>query len=151
MRHKMIVCAFAGIALFGAGIAVGQRTSASKFDKYLHPATRTDMDFIALETNVENIRSLMPMDKGMSTPTVFFSYKEGQPQAIVTISSEFEKGSITTIKNQILEKYYLTYFGLKQAIPELSEDDFLLKVVRVTQDPEHNLFAECRHGNIVFH
>jgi hypothetical protein len=147
----VLLSVVAGLVLFAAGIAVGQRLNASKFDKYLRPASRTEMDLIALETNVESIRSLVPMEKGISIPKVTFNYNEAQPQATVVISPEFEKGPLAAIRDQITEKYYLAYFQLKYAIPELSEDDFLLKVVRVTKDPEHNLFAECRHGNIVFH
>jgi hypothetical protein len=154
MRPKFFVAAaVVCLALLATGIAIGQRSNEStfKFRKYLQPTSKTDMDIVALETTVETMRSLMPMSKGISTPSVYFNYKEAQPQAIVLISPEFEKGSLDGIKSQIADLYYLTYLRLKASIPELVEDDFLLKVIRVTRDPDHNLFAECRHGNIVFH
>src|SRR6266478_1228059 len=119
MRSKFVVYAVAAnIIFFASGVAVGQRTSASKFAKYLRPINHPDMDLIALEVNVNSIRDLVPVN-GISIPQVFFNYKENRPQASVTISSEFEKASLDSIKSQITEKYYLTYFGLKRFIPEL--------------------------------
>ena len=58
---------------------------------------------------------------------------------------------LETVKAQISEAYHVTYSRLKNEIPELSEDDFVLSVMRPTTDPDRKLYAECRHGNIVFH
>jgi|GEM_PF-5218777 len=152
MQPKLLVCAIAASAVFFiSGMAVGQRTSASKFDKYLRPVNRPDIDFIALEVNVESIRESVPMDNGISIPQVYFNYKKDRPQASVSISPEFEKASLDAIKSQIIEKYYMAYLRLKDFIPTLSEDDFVLRVIRITPDPDHKIFAECRHGDIVFH
>jgi hypothetical protein len=60
------------------------------------------------------------------------------------------KASLDAVTSQIFEKWYM-YLRLKDFIPELSEDDFVLRVIRMTPDPDHKLFAECRHRNIVFH
>jgi hypothetical protein len=58
---------------------------------------------------------------------------------------------LDAVKSRIIERYYVTFYKLKNYIPELSEDNFVLKVFRFTTDPDHKLFAECKHGNIVFH
>ena len=109
------------------------------------------MDFITVAVNVARIRDNMPMDHGISIPEIFFNSKVNQPQATVFISSEFEKASLDTVKAQIQEKYYMTYYSLQNLIPELSKDDFVLRVNRLTTDPDHRLFGECKKGNIVFH
>src|SRR5678816_4414990 len=101
----------AAAALFMSGLLIGQRTSTSKFEKYLRPANLSDMDLITLLVNIDHIRGNMPMDHGISIPEVFFNYKVDQPQATVLISSEFEKASLDTVKAQIQEKYYVTYYS----------------------------------------
>jgi hypothetical protein len=154
MRSKVIVRAVAaGVILFASGVAIGQRTNASKFDKYLRPTSRTDMDFIALEASVKLIQDVIPGNKGIFIPQVFFNYQEHRPQAFVSVTSEFEKGSLDTIKSQIIERYYLAYYGVAKSIPELSQDDFVLVVTRLTESPDSNrrIYAECKHGDIVFY
>jgi hypothetical protein len=51
------------------------RTGSSKFDKYLRPMNRTEMDFIALETNVNTIHESLPKADGISIPEVYVNYK----------------------------------------------------------------------------
>lgn len=152
MRSKTFVCAVAVSAMiFASGVAVGQRTSASAFAKYLRPSVRTEMDWITLEANVDSIRSLVPSSEGIFIPQISFNYKQNRPEAVVSISSDFEKGSLDAIKSKITEKYYLAYYGLKNVVPELTEDDFVLTVNRLTADSGRRLYAECKHGIIVFH
>ena len=152
MQPKLLVCAIAASAVFFiSGLVVGQRTSSSKFDKYLRPANFVEMDYITLQVDVDNIRDQMPMRDNITTPRVYFNYKQYYPQAIVFISSDFEKAPLDTVKGLIREKYYPTFYKLKNYIPELSEDDFVLKVYRFTTDPDRKLFAECKHGNVVFY
>src|SRR5690349_14393838 len=152
MQPKLLVCGIVTSAVFFiSGLAVGQRTSASKFDKYLRPANFAEMDFIALQVDVDSIRGQMPMRDDISIPQVFFNYKEDRPQAFVLISSDFEKAPLDTVKYRIIDRYYSAYYKLKRYIPELSDDDFILKVFRMTTDPDHKVFAECKHGNTVFH
>jgi hypothetical protein len=146
-----VYAAVLGIAVFGTGIAVGQRTSTSKFAKYLRPGYRTDMALITLEANLNLVRGMVPLSEGISIPQIFFNVQANQPQASAYISSDFENASLDSVKSKITEKYYFSYFELKQSIPELSEDDFVLRVIRYTTDPDKKLFAECKHGKIVFH
>ena len=152
MRSKVFVygVAFSTI-IFVSGVAVGQRTGTSKFAKYLRPSVRTEMDWIALEANVDSIRSLVPRSEGIFIPQIYFNSKQDRPEAVVSISADFEKGSLDTIKSKITEMYYLAYYGLKNDVPELTEDDFVLTVNRLTADSDRRLYAECKHGIIVFH
>jgi hypothetical protein len=135
-------------ALFASGIAVGQRAATSKFDKYLHPSVRTEMDSIALETTVDLILGSLPYRDGLSIPKTTFDYKANRLQAWVSTSPDFEKAPLETVKTEIGVLYKLEYVHLKASIPELSEDDFVL---RVNRGSNFQPFAECRHGNIVFH
>jgi len=149
VRSKTLVyVVVAGAALFTSGIAVGQRAGTSKFTKYLRPPVRTEMDWITLDTDVDLIRGSLPYRNGISIPETVFNYKENRLQARVFISSDFEKAPLETVKAQLLGLYGLEYVHLKATIPELSEDDFVLSVYR---DSNFELFAECKHGNIVFH
>lgn len=149
MRPKMLMhVVIAGAALFASGIAVGQRAATSKFDKYLHPSVRTEMDSIAFETTVDLILGSLPYRDGLSIPKTTFDYKEHRLQAWVLTSSDFEKAQLETVKSQIGALYKLEYVHLKASIPQLSEDDFVLNVKRGSN---FQPFAECRHGNIVFH
>jgi hypothetical protein len=151
MRFKPLACVVAvcGV-IFISGVAVGQRTPTFKFAKYLQPAVRDDMYMIALQVNVESIRESVPMD-GISIPDVFYNSSEHRPQASAFVSRDFEKASLDEVRGKITERYYLSYSRLKNFIPELSEDDFVLTINRFTTDSANKLFAECRHGNIVFH
>ena len=152
MRLKPVACIVAAISVvFISGVAVGQRTPASKFAKYLRPVVHDDMHLITLEVNIESIRENVPLNDGISIPQVFFNYREDHPQASANISVEFEKAPLDEVKGKITDKYYSTYYGLKNYIPELSEDDFVLRVNRYTTDSAHKLFAECKHGSIIFH
>lgn len=152
MRSKTLVYAVAASAIFFAsGFATGQRAGASKFDKYLRPAVRTKMDWMTLKASVEAIRANTPMVDDMSIPQVYFNYKENRPQASVAISSNFEKAPLETVRQRISQKCLFTYVYLKSELPDLSEDDFVLRVIRITTDPDRTLFAECKHGNVVFH
>jgi hypothetical protein len=148
MRSKTFVYVVVAAALFASGIAVGQRGAASKFHKYVQPSVRTEMDSIALETTVDLILGSLPYRDGLSIPKTTFDYKENRLQAWVLISSDFEKAPLETVKTQIGALYKLEYVHLKASIPELSEDDFVLNVNRGSN---FQPFAECRHGNIVFH
>lgn len=150
MRIQMLVYGIAvGGIFFASGVAVGQRVSPSKFARYLEPAVRTKMDLIALESNLALIRSLMPRDNGMSTPRVYFNAKEGRPEASVDLSVGFEKFPRNTIESQIKRRYYLAYAEVREYIPNLSENDFVLHVYRA-DSAEVRLFADCRDGNVAF-
>ncbi len=152
MRNSIFVYAVAiSAVVFASGVAVGQRTSSSKFAKYLRASGRTEMDWIALEANVDSIRDSLPLSEALWTPVIYFDAKQNLPGASVVISSKLATSTLEDVKAHISETYYATYSRLKAAIPELSEDDFVLRVLRPTLDPNHKLFAECRHGNIVFH
>lgn len=152
MRSKTVVYLLvAGAALFVSGIAVGQRTGTSKFTKYLRPSVRTEMDWITLDANVDSIRESLPQSGGISIPFTYFNLKENRPEAFAMISVKLMLAPVETVKAQISEAYHVTYSRLKNQIPELSEDDFVLTVMSPTTDPTHKLFAECKHGNIVFH
>ena len=149
MRSKTpVYLIVAGAALFASGIAVGQRAATSKFDKYLHPSVRTEMDSMALETTVDLILGSLPYRDGLSIPKTTFDYKENRLQAWVLTSPDFEKAPLEAVKTQIGGLYRLEYVRLKALIPELSEDDFVLNVNRGSN---FQPFAECRRGNIVFH
>jgi hypothetical protein len=151
VRSKTTVYAvIAGAALFVSGIAVGQK-GPSKFSKYLRPSVRTEMDWIALGANVDAIRETLPQSGGLSVPFTYFNAKENRPQAFVMISVKFMFEPLETVRAEISKAYYAAYSTLKHEIPELSEDDFVLKVMSPTPDHTHKLFAECKHGNIVFH
>jgi hypothetical protein len=141
----------AGVALFTSGIAVGQRAGTSKFAKYLGPSVRTEMDWITLEASVDAIRDKVPQSGGIWIPVTYFNAKENRPEAFAMISTKLMLEPVETAKAQISEAYYLTYYRLKNQIPELSEDDFVLRVMSPTTDPTRRLFDECRHGSIVFH
>ena len=146
--HIIAICA----VLFLAGIAVGQRISPSKFDKYLRPTNSTEMDIIALNVNLESVRNLWPMESGISVPMVYYDQTEKQPAATVSISPAFEKQPLDTIRSLIVDRYAVALAELKARIPELSEDDFAMRVSRNNpKDADHLLFAECKHGSIVFH
>jgi hypothetical protein len=97
---------------------------------------------------VDSIRDSLPFHEGISIPEIIFNYKEKRLEAEAFISSDFEKAPLETIKTNIIVRYLIEYRRLKVAIPELSEDDFVLNVNRGSN---FQPFAECSHGNIVFH
>ncbi len=108
MQSKRFLCAMAASAMiFVSGVAVGQRTNASKFARYLVPSPRTEMDWITLEANVENVRSMVPSTDGIFVPQIYFNAKRHRPEAVVSISRDFEKGSLDALKSKIADKYYL--------------------------------------------
>lgn len=158
MRFNRFVFAIVGsVVLFGSGVAIGQRPSASKFAKYLRPAAHTEMDWIALEANVDAIRSSVPMRDDVSIPAMYFNYKENRPEAGLMLYPDAEKAPLDTVRNQILVKYVSALTSLQRQMPELSEDDFVLRVFRIAPKDstasngwETKLFAECRHGKVVF-
>lgn len=153
MRLKLLLCAaaFAAATLFTVGIAVGQRSTTSKFERYFRPASPTQMDLITLATNLQLVREQVPPSSGVSIPELFFNYQTGQPEAVSRISPDFESASLDNVKRKIIELYYSAYYGLRESIPELSEDQFTFRINRYTADPEKKLFAECRNGKIVIH
>ena len=109
------------------------------------------MDLITLEANVNQIFNFMPMNHGIGVPVTYFDYKANRPWARVFIGGDFEKSPADLVKSEIIQKYYLAYGGLKDSIPDLSEDDFVLQVRRLTSDADRQLYAECKHGAIIFH
>jgi hypothetical protein len=118
MRSKYLLCTVAANTLFlAAGIAVGQRAGSSKFEKYLRPATPTEMDWITLRAEVGAIRLSVPVDN-FTAPKLTFDYKANRLEATVIISSDFEKGSLETVKTRILALYLLDYDSLKSTIPK---------------------------------
>jgi hypothetical protein len=154
MRPKHLVYAIAVSAVFFiSGLAVGQRTSTSKFAKYLQPTTPPLMELITLEANIDRIRDSVPMDanEGITIPQAVFDLKNDRLLASAAIYPEFEKASLDSIKSRITTRYFGMYSDLKALIPELSADDFVLRITRFTVDPERKLFAECKNGTIVFH
>jgi len=157
VRSKTIAYVMlAGAALFASGIAVGQRAGASKFDKYFRPAVHTEMDWLLLQVNVDSIRRGVEHGNGLGIPITDFDLKEHRLKARIMISDEQAHKPVETLRKQILEAYYFTHSQLFVSIPGLSEDDFVLEVVKMTK-AEHTsafsdeLFAECRHGDVVFH
>jgi hypothetical protein len=109
------------------------------------------MDWMTLEATVESVRSSVQMSDHISIPQTFFNYKENRPEAWVFVYSDAEKAPLETVRNQIVSRYIETYSVLKNKMPELSEDDFVLRAFRlITTEPYRKLFAECRHGNVVF-
>ena len=153
MRSGLFVYAIVASGIvFASGIAVGQKAARSKFDKYLRPAARTEMDWIALEAQITALQWAVPFVDGMSAPRIFFNHDTNQMQARVLVSADFEKAPLETVKKRISGQYYYGWLLVMTQLPEVSEDDFVLTVWRT---PDNNkpatLFAECKHGNIVFH
>jgi len=94
------------------------------------------------------------MDDGMSAvPYIQFSPKENQLQASLVVFPEFERLPLEKVRQRIALMSVVTYEQLKAGglFPDLSEDDFVLKVIRPTAEPSRRLFAECKHGNVLFH
>lgn len=154
MRPRHLVYAIAASAVFFmSGLAVGQRTSTSKFAKYLQPTTPTVMELITLEANMDRIRNSVPMDadEGITIPSAVFDLKNDRVMASALILPAFEKATLDDIKARITTRYFGMYEDLKSLIPELSPDDFVLRITRLTADPERKLFAECKNGTIVLH
>jgi hypothetical protein len=149
MRSKLVVYTIAAGALFFAfGVAVGQRTSASRLARFHRPANLTWMDDILADENLALVRDSIPIED-LTIPFVRYNAIEDRLQATVYIPEALEKASLETVKKKILERYYWTYSESSERIgADLSEDDFVLKVFRFTH---HELFAECAHGKIVFH
>jgi len=157
VRSKTILYVIlAGAALFTSGIAVGQRAGTSKFNKYLRPAAHTEMDWLMLEANVSSIRRWVEHGDGLGIPVTYFNLKEHRPKARIVISDEQMHKPVESLREQISGAYDSTYSQLFVRMPELSRDDFVLEVLKWTRD-EHisvstlELFAECKHGNVVFH
>ncbi|SRR5713226_5515755 len=152
MQSKLLVCIIAAsAAVFLSGIAVGQRTSSSKFAKYLRPANQTEMNVIEIDANMNAIRDRVQRGAHISIPQTRFNYTDDRPESLAEISTEFEKAPLDVIKYEILSAYSLAYDDLKLSIPELSEDDFVLKIYRHKSDSADKRYAECKHGKIVFH
>lgn len=62
-----------GIAVvFASGVVVGQRRSASKFEKYFQPTTVSAMDFAMLQANIDLIREYVRDANGISIPKVVY-------------------------------------------------------------------------------
>ncbi len=157
VRSKTIVYVIlAGAALFTSGIAVGQRAGTSKFNKYLRPAAITEMDWIMHRVDVGSIRIGVEHGNGLGIPITDFDFKEHRLKARLMISDEQAHRPVETLRKQISEAYYSTHSQLFVLMPGLSEDDFVLEVLKMTK-AEHSSafwdepFAECRHGNVVFH
>jgi hypothetical protein len=149
MRPKLFVYLIAaGAVFFASGIAIGQHTATSKFAKYLGPAVQTDMDLIALRASVDALRWNLPVTTGMGAPVIYFDYKENRPEASVTISAELEKEPPDKVKSKIVEEYSLTWTMVRRYIPDLSGDDFVLRIFRHVNDPTP--FAECKNGHVEF-
>jgi hypothetical protein len=154
LRFNRFVCAIVGsVVLFGSGVAIGQRGSVSKFGKYLRPAVRTEMDWIALEANVDVIRSSVPTRDDMTISTIYFDPKENRLEAGLVLYPDAEKAPLETVRTQIVVKYVSALTALHNQMPELSENDFVLRVFRVVvkgTDIHREQFAECRNRKVVF-
>lgn len=109
---------------FVSGIAVGQR-KASKFAKDLQPMNLSYMDYVTFESSVNQIReNLGEANNRITPPRVYFNREDDKIHASARISQAFEKGSLDAVKSMIIQRYYETYYDLKDYVPELSEDDF---------------------------
>jgi hypothetical protein len=157
VRSKTIIYVLlAGAALFASGIAVGQRAGTSKFNKYFRPAVHTEMDWLLLQVNVDSIRIGVEHSNGLGIPITHFDGKEHRLKARIMISDEQAHRPVETLREQISAAYYSTHSQLFVRMPGLSEDDFVLEVLKITK-AEHTSafwdepFAECRHGDVVFH
>jgi len=154
MRPKLLFYIVTATIIFMSGIAVGQRTAPSKFDKYLRSMNRSEMDFITLEATVNSIHAAMAKTDGISLPTFYFNYKEDRPEAVVFVEPEFEKRSLEDVRSEIVYKYVTAsnemWVLMGNSEFKLLRDNFVLMVYRNTRDEAHKQFAQCKDGNVVF-
>jgi hypothetical protein len=155
VRAKNIFPMAGGVMLtLASGIVVGQKQTASKFERYLHPASISAMDLAVLRANVDLIRPGGLTLVGEPVPTVSYSSERDEVDATV-FWHDIGKHPLDRARSEIKMTAKDVLYNLRKYIPEVREEDFVLEVDWLKLDPVtgeggREVFGQYKNGNVVF-
>jgi hypothetical protein len=143
----------AGLTLFFVGIVAGQRSSMQKMEQDYGATKATLLQHIILTANVDLLRINIPLNNGISIPSVAYDMKAKKMKASAHVWDEFKKKPIDEVKGLIRLNGWSTYGALKAYFPELSEGDFEMTFLQLEQKPGAGgtvwtEFAEFKEGQV---
>jgi hypothetical protein len=158
--QKNVIRMIVGIAVvFASGVVVGQRQSASKFEKYFQPTSVSSLDFAMLQANIDLIREYVRDANGIPIPKVVYDPKQDKLHGSLTVDQNFNTLPVNQARMRLLNSCLSADTVVKRYMPELQFEDFVLTVNRrvlieqldrgVEPPEDHELFAECRNGNVL--
>src|ERR1700733_14086989 len=126
MRRSYIVLSVGAVLVFLSGMAVGQKCQGSKFAKYRTAANFTNMDWMLLEADVNDLRERAGYGENGAAPARFFF----DPKAdvitafIVVDGSLLAKETSESVRDKLNGMAQHELFTLRLSIPELSTQEF---------------------------
>jgi hypothetical protein len=152
-RHRLAAIVL-GVALLSAlGITLGQRQAASRFDKYLRPASISAMDYAVLRANVDLIRPGGLFYIGVPTPTISYNPVRDLFDAAVFYDKIGDQPvGVARARIENLAKNVL--YVLRQYVPEVRDEDLVMEVKWLKMNPsgsgQQEVFGEYKNGKVVF-
>ena len=152
MRRSYIALSVAIIVVFLSGVAVGQRTQASKFTKYRVPANVSTLDWMLLQADIVQLREKAGYaEDGIAPPRFFFDPKADKITALVTVDGNFlGRAPSASVREKLSRKAEGILLNLRISIPELSQQNFEVEFKNLTGGAPVD-FGEYKDGNLVIH
>lgn len=138
------------MVLFGSGVALGQRTATSKFEKYAKAESIDGLQWRTTQVTIQSILANLPPDsRGTGPASVYFDWKARKAKAVVFVDSEhLERQTASETQNTLTGKAFFTLVTIQSWIPEISESDFEMAFVDIPRD--RNPYAEYKNGKLIF-
>ena len=122
------------VLMLASGIATAQRQGASKFAKYLRPASISAMDFVMLRANVDLIRGGRTI-VGIPAPEIFYDPEHSQIHANIFIDG-IGKYPLNKARLTIEMTAKDVVYAVRRYVPDLGEEDFVLTVDWLNDGPD---------------
>lgn len=153
MSLRFVVACFGVILIFSSGVAVGQKTASSRFEKYLVPAERAEMDMRLLEANLKMAHGQLEFAPGIGLPRLFYDRSTRKVKAVAFVREKFlDQQKTEEVKKNLEITAGAAFIAAALRLPELqwlpADPDFEVEFIGKAKK---SVYAEYKNGELTIH
>jgi hypothetical protein len=143
-----------------AGVAVGQKARASKFNDFWQPAHISDMDWRLLQAQVDAIRSTME-GNGTIAPELYYDFRANKIGGIAIVDGKYlQSQSTKSVRDSLYIAAAICFSSVEAKITNVTAEDFEMefraldignKTGRNEPGKHYYIFAEYKNGELILH
>ena len=162
MRLRFFAACFGVILTFSSGVAVGQKTQSSRFERYEGPAKLSEMESRLLGANLEMAYGQLQFSPGIGLPFIFYDRSTRKLRAQSRVDEEFlNKQKHSDVKERLLSaalaaQVQADLFFPEVEVKEFPDPDFEVEFFHVRWNAEKKggervVYAEYKKGELAMY
>lgn len=153
MSLKFLVACLGVILTFSSGVAVGQKTVSSRFEKYEKPIGITVMDWRLLGANLVLIRDKLNSAPGIVVPRLYYDWSTRKVKGVTQVDEKIlGQQKIDKVKENLEIAALTAHLAAGLAISELryADPDFEMEF-RTLGTEKSTVYADYKNGKITIY